>query len=315
MTPFRQIPFDRLPESPRIPHPWASTTRHTELVPSDAMGPVPTTWYTYGQGEPLLLIHGLMTSAWSWRYALEPLGARHRLVIPDLPGSGASGKPDRSYHPDRLADWIGAFAAHVGIRGANTVGNSLGGYLCLRLALRDPGAIGRLVDLHSPGIPLLRLWALHAAMRQPLAEPILSRLIGRDPERWAHRMTHYYDESLKSREEARVWAEPLRDPAGVHAFARILRETLDPREFARFCRTLADRRDRGEPFPVPLLLLYATRDPMVPASVGVELGGLIPSAELAWLDRASHFAHVDAVDRFAPIVDRFLTVAEPARGW
>ena len=183
-----------------------------------------------------------MTSAWSFRYLLEPLGARYRLVIPDLPGSGATGKPDRSYHPDRQAEWIGEFMSHAGIRGARTIGNSLGGYLCLRLALRDPGAMGRLVDLHSPAVPLLRLWALFAAMRQPLAVPILRWLIGRDPERWAHRMTHYYDETLKSKEEARVWAEPLRTPDGVLAFARIRLASIlseQPARAASFARLAA----------------------------------------------------------------------------
>jgi pimeloyl-ACP methyl ester carboxylesterase len=309
VKPFRQVPFDALPEHPRVPHGWGRVERHAEELATESFGRIATTWYTCGDGEPLLLVHGLMTSAWSYRYLVEPLAPRFRLVIPDLPGSGASGKPARSYHPDRLAEWIGEFMGHVGIRGARTIGNSLGGYLCLRLALRDAGAMGRLVNLHSPGIPLLRLWALHAAMRQPLALPILRRMIAWDPERWSHRMTHYYDETLKSREEARIWAEPLRTPEGVEAFARVLRDTLDARELLRFVRTLGDLRDRGVPFPVPLQLVYATTDPMVPPSVGTEIAGLIPSAEMVWLDRASHFAHVDAVDRFLSAVGGFLAAA------
>jgi pimeloyl-ACP methyl ester carboxylesterase len=45
---------------------------------------------------------------------------------------------------------------------------------------------------------------------------------------------------------------------------------------------------------VPLQLVYARRDPMVPPSVGERLARLVPGAELAWLEAGSHFAHVDA---------------------
>lgn len=309
MRPFRQLRFEDLPERPRAPHAWARATRREEVVPGSSFGPLRTVWHTFGQGPPLLLIHGLMTHGWSWRYVLEPLGARYTLLIPDLPGSGETQVPDGPFPPDRLADWIGEFAAHVGARGADTVGNSLGGYLCLRLALRDPGALGPLVDLHSPGIPLPRLRALRAALSVPGSHALLDWMIRRDPERWVHRNVHYYDESLKSREEARVWAAPLRSPEGRRAFAGLLRETLDPGEMAAFAARLAERRDRGEPFPVPLLLLYAATDPVVPPSVGEALRALIPGAAFERIGEASHFAHVDAVERFLPPVLAFFAQA------
>jgi pimeloyl-ACP methyl ester carboxylesterase len=166
--------------------------------------------------------------------------------------------------------------------------------------------MGCLVDLHSPGVPLVRLWALLAATSVPGSERLLRALVHWDPERWVHRNVHYYDESLKSREEARVWAEPLRTADGVRAFHRTLRDTVDPREMRRFLRTLADRRDRGDAFPVPLLLVYATTDPLVPPWIGERLAALIPSATLARIDQASHFAHVDAPDRLVALLGPFL---------
>lgn len=312
-APFRQIPYDALPDAPRLPHRWGDVRAHRGVVTTEAMGPVDTAWFTYGdpQRPPLLLVHGLMTHAYTWRYALDVLAAHFHLVMPDLVGAGATAKPRRSYHPDHVADWLGAFVDHAGIRGAPCVGNSLGGYLCLRLALRDPGAMGRLCDLHSPAVPLARLWALYAAMRLPGAEGLLGWLVGRDPERWCHRNTHYYDETLKSKEEARTWASALRSEGGVGGFAAYLRDTLDPRALRTFARTLAERRDRGEAFPVPLQLVYARTDPMVPPSVGAALAALVPSATVTWLERGSHFAHVDAVDAFAAAALPFLTASTP----
>jgi pimeloyl-ACP methyl ester carboxylesterase len=306
MQPFRQLAFEDLPERPRLPHRWAEVETHERELDTESFGRVRTTWRTYGQGEPLLLVHGLMTAGYSWRYVLEPLGAHFQLVIPDLPGSGDTACPDRSYHPDRVADWIGEFAAAVGVRGCRTIGNSLGGYLCMRLALRDPGALGSLVNLHSPGVPLLRLRALRGVMSVPGSHRLLRWLVHRDPERWVHRNVHYYDESLKSREETRVWAAPLRSDDGVRAFGRILRESLDPGEMALFVAGLADRHARGVPFPVPLLLVYAATDPVVPPWVGERLHAVLPRAGFVRLEQASHFAHVDAVERFVPAVLPFL---------
>jgi pimeloyl-ACP methyl ester carboxylesterase len=41
----------------------------------------------HGKGEPLLLIHGLMTTSYSWRYVYSALGSRYRIIAPDLPGA------------------------------------------------------------------------------------------------------------------------------------------------------------------------------------------------------------------------------------
>jgi pimeloyl-ACP methyl ester carboxylesterase len=309
VKPFAQLPLDAVPDAPRVPHPFARCEVHEEVLHTDSFGPIRTTWRTFGEGPPLVLIHGLMTAGYSWRYVLEPLGAHHQLVIPDLPGSGDTDKPDRSYHPDKLAQWIGEFMEATGTRGAPTIGNSLGGYLCLRLALRDTEALGPLVDLHSPGVPLPRLHALRLALSVPGSHRLLRWLVHRDPERWVHRNVHYYDETLKSREELQVWADPLRSEAGVRAFGRILHETTAPAAMRELVADLTLLRDTGRGFPVPLQLIYSDDDPMVPPQVGERLHALIPDARFDRLTRASHFAHVDAVDRFVALALDFLSEA------
>ncbi|MCP4867238.1 MAG: alpha/beta fold hydrolase [Proteobacteria bacterium] len=125
-----------------------------------AWGSIEVAWRQAGSGPPLLLVHGLMTSSYSWRYVLEPLGEHFTLYAPDLPGSGASAMPAGPYDPGTLAAWIGQFQSMLGIRGCPVIGNSLGGYLSMRLALDDPGSMARLLNLHSPGVPELRLKAL-----------------------------------------------------------------------------------------------------------------------------------------------------------
>ena len=295
MKPFEQGRFGDLPERPRVSHPFFSIPAQRVVVPSPHFGPVGLSVRRVGQGPPLVCVHGLMTSSYSFRYLIERLQDRFELVLFDLPGAGRSDAPDVPYGPRELADLIGDLMRALGLEGARVLGNSMGGYLGMWLALRRPHAMSRLVNLHSPGLVTARMTALGAALAVPGSRALLDRVVARDPERWAHRNVHYYDETLKSREEAREYAAPLARPEGRRAFARYLADTLSApamRDFERSLRALGGR------FPVPLRMIYARRDPMVPPAVGARLGAIVSSAELTWLDEGSHFAHVDAPDAF-----------------
>ena len=279
------------------------------MVESAAFGPVRTRVVTYGQpsAPPLLLVHGLMTSSYSWRYLLEPLASSYRLYVPDLPGCGESQPRPGSRHSGlALASFLGDLQDRLRIAGCDVIGNSLGGYLCMQRALQQPQSFGHLAVVHAPALPQARLRALHFALKTPGARSVLSRVVRRDPLRWAHRNVHYYDESLKSLEEARAYGEPLATKAGAESFIRYLSDALDPRELTDFVGELERRRDQGLRFPVPLLLIYARQDPMVPPEIGPKLHRLVPDAEFRWLESSSHFAQVDSPAPLAELVTDFL---------
>ncbi len=298
LEPFEQLPFSGLPREPRIPHDYFAWPARDVRVVSRHFGAHRVRVRELGEGPPLLLLHGLMTSSYSFRYVGAALAARFRVYVPDFVGAGESDMPDVRYGVTELASWIAELQGALGIRGCDVVANSMAGYLAMRLALDDPQAIGRLVNVHSPGIVLPRLHALHVAMGLPRSESVLRAAVRLDPLRWVHRNVHYYDETLKSLEECRVYAAPLRTDEGLHAFARVLRETMAPASMKTFTADLEVLRRAGEPFPVDMLMLYAERDPMVPAEVGEQLRALVPSARFEWVREASHFMHVDAVPRF-----------------
>ena len=50
-------------------------------------------YWTAGQGEPLLLIHGFPTASWDWHYLWQPLAQRYRVIACDMLGFGDSAKP------------------------------------------------------------------------------------------------------------------------------------------------------------------------------------------------------------------------------
>jgi pimeloyl-ACP methyl ester carboxylesterase len=313
--PFEQLPFAELPELPRLPHRYFEADTDEVVVDSQPFGRVRVHVASYGRREapPLLLVHGLMTSSYSWRYLFERLGDSFRLIAPDFSGSGRSERlPDRPHRPRALATFLGELQSELAITGCQAIGNSLGGYICMHRALLDPASFERLVVVHAPGIVQPRLVALHVALRVHGVAAALSHVIRRDPLRWAHKNVHYYDETLKSLEEAREYGDPLTSAEGAGSFIRDLADALDPRAMRALGRELARRRDGGEGFPMPLMLVYAREDPTVAPEVGEALGALLPGAPLKWLEHSSHFAQVDTPDRLLETIGDFLRSAVPA---
>ncbi|PJZ70892.1 hypothetical protein CH373_06405 [Leptospira perolatii] len=295
-APFKQLPFTEVPDKPRISHPYFNVKSQMISFHSKPFGNVNLHLKTYGSGPPLLLVHGFMTTGYSWRYMIEPLGQHFTLYIPDLVGSGLSSKPEASYDPDSMAEFLHEMVRNLNIFGCRAIGNSLGGYLCMRAVLKFPGIFSRLVNLHSPGISTGRMQVLRFALGMfPFSETVVRTLVNRNPEKWVHTNVHYYDESLKSKEEHREYSLPLKTPEGVHAFYLMLKQTLNVKEMQKFEKDLLSLNGY---FPIPLLLVYAKKDPMVPPAVGKKMHRILPKVEFHWLDRGSHFAHVDATDLF-----------------
>jgi pimeloyl-ACP methyl ester carboxylesterase len=79
-VPFRHGRFDDLPERPRVPHPYFDARTERVRVTTPELGTLAARVRIHGSGPPLLLVHGLMTSSYSWRYVLAPLGQLRRAL-------------------------------------------------------------------------------------------------------------------------------------------------------------------------------------------------------------------------------------------
>jgi pimeloyl-ACP methyl ester carboxylesterase len=306
--PFARGRFEDLPEMPRIAHRlFSDSSAHEIEIDSPGFGKHRVFYREQGSGEPLLLIHGLMTTSYSWRYVFEDLAKKYRVIAPDLPGSGDSEKPDGAqYSVESLAAWIGNVQRALGIRGCKTVGNSLGGLLCMRLALDDAGAFTRLVNIHSPFFPEPKYEVLHHLLKIPGVKHGLGKFVRKDPLRWVHKNVHYFDESLKSLEEAHEYGDPLADPKGTDAFIAYLSDVLAPAAFKKIARDVRKLHDEKEPFPIPLLLIYARQDPLVSPKNGERLAKALRDAKMVWIEDTSHFAHVDTPKAVIDEVLRFM---------
>jgi pimeloyl-ACP methyl ester carboxylesterase len=90
-----------------------------------------------GAGEPLLLLHGFTANWRTWELVLPALEARHDVLAPTLIGhAGGPPFPPEGAGDDAIVDGVEAVMDAAGWATAHVVGNSLGGYVALRLAAR-----------------------------------------------------------------------------------------------------------------------------------------------------------------------------------
>jgi pimeloyl-ACP methyl ester carboxylesterase len=109
-------------------------------------------WYEAGAGEPLLLVHGLGGAAVNWT-VLAPRLARHRrVIVPDLPGHGGSGRPREGAGLTWYADVLAELLDRTDAVPAGLVGHSMGGVVSLRLAARRPDLASGLALVETAGI-------------------------------------------------------------------------------------------------------------------------------------------------------------------
>jgi pimeloyl-ACP methyl ester carboxylesterase len=102
-----------------------------------------------GRGTPALLFHGLGASNHDWDLLIPDLVATgYQCYAPDLPGHGDSLKPDdiQRYHVEEIYTEIETWASRQSIsEPAVVIGHSLGGYLSLLYAMRNPGKVRAMI--------------------------------------------------------------------------------------------------------------------------------------------------------------------------
>jgi len=136
-----------------------------------------------GQGEPVLLVHGLLFSAESWRGQIDALAADYECVAVDLRGQHRSEAPTDlpGYNLWNQAEDVHGLLSHLGVGPVHYAGLSMGGMIGMRLALTHPEDLRDLALLDtSAGVDdpdkLERYAAMRHVMRQGHLEGVLPAL-------------------------------------------------------------------------------------------------------------------------------------------
>ena len=221
------------------------------------VGGVELRYFTGGKGVPLVLVHGLGGSAANWIEVVAQSSGRFRLIVPDLPGHGGSGRARPGAGMTDFADVVGALIEHEGAGSALVAGHSFGGLVALRLAHRRPDLVRGLLLAAPAGI----------ATRTRAAQRVVTLAGLLRPGRWVAPFRYRYSERAWYRTALfQRWF--VADPLALSARATIgflegPLEHVDTRTAAR-AMLADDPRSDLEHVRCPSIVLWGARDPQLP---------------------------------------------------
>ena len=167
-----------------------------------------------GAGYPVVLLHPLGTSVWTWEYVLEGIaGAGFTVYAFDMLGHGASDKPGRHFNLPDYAAALDEACQVLNIHRAHLVGNSVGAVLAAETAASFPDRVDKLTLVGAP------VWNAFTA-RERLAEamgqydaeglPLPRTLEGlREATTFARPTEEWLARNNESRARAGVWVRNL----------------------------------------------------------------------------------------------------------
>jgi 2-succinyl-6-hydroxy-2,4-cyclohexadiene-1-carboxylate synthase len=241
-----------------------------------------------GSGERVVLVHGFTQTLAAWDPVGERLARRRQVVRVDLPGHGGSAGVRVGFgHAARLLGEAGGVGAYVGY--------SLGGRLCLRLALTRPDLVRALVLVGaSPGIADPGERAARRAADERLAEEVERDGVAAFLDRWL--------------------AGPLFATLPAEAAGRAQRLANTAEGLADALRRLGTGVqeplwDRLAGLRPPALLVVGERDPKFTGLARRMAAAIGPSARVAVVGGAGHAVHLERPAELAALVEKFLDAA------
>jgi pimeloyl-ACP methyl ester carboxylesterase len=246
----------------------------------------------HGEGEPLLCVHGLGVDSRGWILQVPVFSQDHQMVVFDNRDVGRSSLATEQYTTADMARDTLALADHLELETFHLLGISLGGMVSQQVALAAPERIRTLT-----------LAVTHGGVRE--AGRVRGRLLG-------SMARHLPREDQVDNLLYLCYTEAFFEDAGMYAFMR--NALLDtpypqaPEAFARQAEAGArhDVRDRLGELSMPVHVIGAERDLMIPVWKSQELASLIPEAKLTILDGAGHGAMWEQGDAFNTAVTEYL---------
>jgi len=262
-------------------------------------------WYLdSGEGPAVLFIHGLTGSHRNWAHLVEKLIVDHRVVAPDLFGHGASAKSMSDYSLATHAATLRDLLDRLGIDRVALVGHSFGGGIAMQFCYLFPERVDRLVLVSSGGLgrdvsPLLRAATLPGA---GWVLPLLaSGWVRARVEAVGRALTSTGWRASSGVTEAWRGFTSLADADSRRAFLATTRGVIDPRG-----QTVTAHDHLPRAIEVPTLVVWGTRDKMIPAWHATTAHSVISDSKVVLFEGAGHFPHLDEPERFAQVLGDFI---------
>ncbi|MFA7472150.1 MAG: alpha/beta hydrolase [Spirosomataceae bacterium] len=236
-----------------------------------------------GEGETLLLLHGLFGALSNWQGVVEGFRSDYRVVIPTLP---IYDLPIRKASLDTLLSFLEEFIEFKGLRNFTLLGNSLGGHIGLLYTIKHQDNVKRLVLTGSSGLFENGMGGSYPKRgnREYIAERVAYT---------------FYDPKVATKE--------------------LIDEVFEVTNSIPKCMSIvgiaksAQRHNLAKELhkiKIPTLLVWGLNDPITPPHVGEEFQKLIENSELKFIDKCAHAPMMEHPEEFNNILRAWLQKQE-----
>jgi pimeloyl-ACP methyl ester carboxylesterase len=237
------------------------------------------TYVEEGQGEPLLLLHGLMGALSNWEKVIEEFSPHYKVIIPILP---IYDMPILTTGVKALSKFVHKFIKFKKLTRITMLGNSLGGHVGLIYVLSHPGYVKALVLTGSSGL-------------------YENAFGGSFPRRENYEFVKgkveytFYDPAVASKEMVDEVYANINDRAKV---IRIL----------AMAKSAIRHNMKGDlrKITMPVALIWGRDDKITPPEVAIEFNELLPNSYLYWIDKCGHAPMMEHPDEFNKYLKVFL---------
>lgn len=290
-------PPDQAAQSERTEQPAAAEVAAEPATASDPMKPsksahadvngIKLYYEIYGSGEPLVLIHGGLTTIDEMHGWIDPLAKTRQVIAVEMQGHGRTEDTDRPMTWQAMGDDIATLLDVLAIPKADLVGHSFGGGSAIRAAIQHPDKVRRLVVVSAPIAK--SDWFPEAQKGMGSVNADLADDLSQTP-------TAKY---------AKAWREPQRFPSFLDKMGKMMGEDYD---------WSADAKK----LTIPVLLVFADNDSVPPkrvAEIYATLGGglkepgwqntQLSRARLAIVPGYSHYNFISSTE-VPLIIEKYL---------
>ncbi len=232
-----------------------------------------------GEGEVLLLLHGLMGALSNWQEVVEQFSKQYRVIIPMLP---IYDLPLLTTGVKSLSKYVHKFITYKKLSNVTLLGNSLGGHVALIYVLAHPSVVKTLVLTGSSGL-------------------YENAFGGSFPRRENYEFVKekveytFFDPKTATKELVDEVYATVNDR---HRVIRIL-------AMAKSAIRHNMSKDLHK-ITIPVLLIWGRNDKITPPDVAEEFNNLLPHSELHWVENCGHAPMMERPDEFNRILMEFL---------
>lgn len=252
-----------------------------------------------GEGEPVVILNGIMMNVMSWTPFLANLSKNCEVVLVDLLDMGKSSDMTEPYKQALQADVLAELIRHIGYSKISVMGISYGGEVAIQFALGYPELVNRLLLFNTSSYTFPELWADGMRWNE----------VGKTRDGAAYyEATIPYFYSKKFQTEHADWMANRKS---------VLEKTFsDPHFLDRMERLVLstdtyDVRDRLCEIKAPTLVVGSMMDEVIPHREQVYLHEHIAGSALVLLPDCGHCSMLESPAAFVALVSGFVNVTDP----